>query len=265
MVFPVTHLSAEASHSQQLKQPVLLPRLLRCSGASQPLLPWYSAHPTPRFIWGKKPSARDPALPFLHCLTPCRADPSLALAVSLMVSPHGAPGAAWHAGTSQPSACGDRGSRTTLLVSPALTLALAELSFPASPCHCRLSYCADGVCHIPSMSPHCSLTGPPASSLPVGPSLVLVAVLGLPPLPVPAQQHGTRSSGVSSIPIILLPAAPLLCSQEERGAGEGWPRPRLTSSSSGGTGLKQGDSSCLSLGAAQSLVLASVFSLPVSV
>lgn len=95
----MTHLSAEASHSQQLKQPVLLPRLLRCSGVIQPLLP-------------------------------------------------------------------------LVLSSPHTSIYVEEET-------------------------------PGGSSWP----------------PSPAQQHSTRNSGVSSIPIILLPAAPLLCSQEEWGAG----------------------------------------------
>lgn len=72
--------------------------------------------------------------------------------------------------------------------------------------------------------------------------------------PFPARQDSTRSWGISSIPIVLLPAAPLLCSPGgSRGQVGGWPRPRPTSSSSAHPGPKQGDSSCLSPGAGQGL------------
>lgn len=102
------------------------------------------------------------------------------------------------------------------------------------------------------MSPCCPLAGPPASSLPLGLPLVLVVLIGLPSLPVPARQNSTRSWGVSSIPIVLLPASALLPGRSE-GQGGVWPRPRPTSSSSADLGPEQGNSSCLSPEAAQSL------------
>lgn len=79
---------------------------------------------------------------------------------------------------------------------------------------------------------------------------------GLPSLPVPVWQDSTRSWGISCISTILLPAAP----RRNEGHFGSWLRPRLASSSSA-DGSEQGNSSCLSLEAAQSLGSSLPFSL----
>lgn len=229
MAFSVTHLSAgsiipaaaEASCPLRRAAPAQRGQPVPSAWGREPgSSPGHSAHPVPHFIWGKKPPVRDPSLLFLHCLTSRHGDPSLPLAVSPAVSPHAAPAAAWGAGTSQPSACGDqRELHHTAHVPCAYSFTLAELAFPATPCHWQLSHCADGVCHSPLMSP--AVPSPAGLPCPCPSGCLWSWWRFLAPLPCPSLPGRTApGAGVSP----LSPSSccqPLLCSapREERGAG----------------------------------------------
>lgn len=156
--------------------------------------PGHSAHPVPRFIWGKEHAARDLALLFLHCLTSQPAAQAFPLLFQARCPPV-LPQSSRAQGTSQP---GTARSCTICYVSLMLTLSLWLSS--AFPQHWQLSHGAGSVCHSPSMSPHWPLAAPPASSLPVELPAVLVVLPGLPSLPVPAWQDSTRSWGTSCNP-----------------------------------------------------------------
>lgn len=108
MALSVTHLSTEAAHPQQLKQPVLLPRLLWHSRASRPLLPGderlAAAQGTRLMLYLASSGGRNTLAETLHCSFCTARHPSLQPQPAPRCSRAGAPRAAQSSlaqGTSQ--------------------------------------------------------------------------------------------------------------------------------------------------------------------
>lgn len=129
MALSVTHLSKEAAHPQQLKQPVLLPRLLWRSRASRPLLPGderlAAAQGTRLILCLASSGGRNTLSETLSALPDIPAcSPSLPLAVAGSVAPRAAP--------EQPGTGHQPQELHHPLRVPRVPSTLVELSFPTA-------------------------------------------------------------------------------------------------------------------------------------